>query len=241
MSHAEFIERSVKAPWHEAPRVRLSRIVGEAVQKALSNQVTTPEFVATAILEAQKQADFLIILTIDLAVEVELECRLNTTYCQLFYALLYRVHVKVTQPDRLGAVIWDAWRAKLIERLCVMWQLRQKTMAISERYFDRHPILFRDQASELDEQIHDLEQLTKFYNSFKGKLPIWTAIDVEALAHSVREQLPEEIAYCVASAKSTVLKDWGEPEAVWKIMQPYWLAQFEKPRATTASRTKGTS
>jgi len=112
-----------------------------------------------------------------------------------------------------------------------MWRLQQTIMAISDRYFDHHPILFHEHASELNDQIQELEQLTKLYNSLKGKLPVWTEIDITTLACSVREQATEKVAESVAIAKSRTLQDYGEGEAAWKIVLPHMLAQFEKPGA----------
>jgi len=83
-----------------------------------------------------------------------------------------------------------------------MWLLRQKSMAISEKYFDHHPLLFCEQARELEEQIRQLEKLPKLYNSLKG----W------------RVQFESKYR--------------RKSHAVWlKIVEPYAVAHIEKLRA----------
>ena len=101
-------------------------------------------------------------------------------------------------------------------------------MAVSERYFDHHQVLFPEQANELDEQIQRLEKLVKLYNCLKQKLPEWTAIDMETLRCSVREETMEKVAEAVAIAKWRTAQDYAERENAWKIVQPYILAQLEK-------------
>lgn len=227
----EHLEKSFKSPAHELPRARLTEMVGKAVRESLCKQGLKRELIVHAEQEARKQTYFLIVLVRDLQQAVDLECLLNAPYIVLLYEKLKRMLEQFTQCDSFEAVMWDMWRAVLIRRLCAMWRLRQTIMDISERYFDNHPLLFPEDTSTLEDQIHSLEESIKHYNSLEAELPVWTAIDVDALASSVREQVVEEVSERVANAKSTTLRDFGESEAAWKIVEPYALAHLEKLRA----------
>ena len=114
-----------------------------------------------------------------------------------------------------------------------MRQLRETVVAISERYFAGHPLLFPEDANTLDKDIDALEELTKHYNSLEGGLPGWTAIDIDVVASSIREQLSAEVAVRVAHAKATTLEDFGELAAAWKLMEPFDLAALKRLRAST--------
>jgi len=237
----EFLEKSFKSPIHEAPRVRITELVAKAVRESLCKQGMKAELIVHAEQEARKQTDFLIVLIRDLGRDVELECTLNAPYIMLLHEKFGRLLEHLTQLDRFESKAWELWRTVLLRRLGDMWQLRETIVAISERYFERHPLLFPEDANKLDQHIHCLEKLTKYYNRLEGGLPAWTAIDVDALVSSSREQVLEEVAERVADAKSRVLRDLGESEAAWKIVEPYALASLEKLRASRSMEEEVTS
>lgn len=232
-----YTEKSLSSTMHEAPRARLTEMVGKAVRESLCEQGMKRELILPAEREARKQTDFLIILIRNLHWEVHEECTLDAPYIVLLYEKFKRMLEHYTQrAAKFDPEIWEIWRAILIRRLTRMRQLSETVVAISERYFDGHPLLFPEEANTLDNNIDALEKLTKHYNSLEGGLPAWTTIDVEALASSIREQLSAQIAERVVHAKATTLEDFGELEASWKLTEPLALAELKRLRA---SREKG--
>jgi hypothetical protein len=180
-----------------------------------------------AAREAEKQTDFLIVLVWSLPHDVESACILNEPYIMLLHERFMRLLEQFVHHDKFDPVMWQIWRATLIERLCSMWQLRNTIAAISERYFDNQPLLFREQVSKLGDQSQKLEEFAKHYNRLEGELPAWTAIELEGPASSMKERVLAEVAERVAIAKSKSLEDFGESEAAWKLMEPYELAMLD--------------
>ena len=231
-----YMEKAFKSPAHELPRARLTEMVGRAVRESLGKQGKQgmkPEFTAHAEREARIQTDFLFVLVRDLHREVRLECEMNVPYILLLHEKFARLLERFERGDRFEPMSWEMWRTVLIGRLSGMWRLRETIAAVSEKYFDRNPLLFPEDASRLNRQIDDLEELTRSYNSLRKKLPVWTAIEADALARSLHEQVLANVEEHVAGARSTTLEDFGDSEAAWKLVEPYALAALEKIRASS--------
>lgn len=228
-----YAEKSLNSTMHEAPRARLTEMVGKAVCESLRKRGMKRELILRVEQEARKETDFLIVLIRNLHREVHEECSLDAPYIVLLYEKLkYRLEHYTQRAVKFEPEIWNIWRAILIHRLTCMRQLRETVVAISERYFAGHPLLFPEDANTLDRDVDSLEELTKHYNSLKAGLPAWTAIDIGALASSIREQLSVQVAERVAHAKATTLEDFGELEAGWKLMEPFAFARLKRLRAS---------
>lgn len=230
LSEVEFLEKSIRTPRHELPRARIPLMVSEAVYESLCKRGMRPEVARHPAREAAKQTDFLIVLVWSLPIDVESACVLNAPYIVLLHEKFMRMLEQYVQCDKFEPIMWEMWRATLIERLCSVWQLRNIIDAISQKYFDHQPLLFPEQASKLDDQVQALEKFAKEYNHLEGGLPAWTAIDFEALTCSIQDRVLAEMAERVAIAKSESLEDFGEPEAASKIIEPYEVAMLERLR-----------
>jgi hypothetical protein len=55
---------------------------------------------------------------------------------------------------------------------------------------------------------------------------------------SMQEQVMAEVEAQLAMAKSTMLVDFGEHEAAWKIMDPYAFLELERLRASSSRQDK---
>jgi hypothetical protein len=228
-----YIEKSFNSPIHEAPRTRLTEMVGKAVRESLCKRGTKRDLIEIAVREARKQTDFLIVLTNDLRKEVSLECELDKPYIVLLYEKFERMLERFVDHNKFDRTGWQRWRALLILRISHMWRLKETVLALSERYFDHHPLLFPEDACTLDRHVHELEKLVKYNNSLKGELPAWIFIDRDALTSAIQEQTAAEVAEHVANAWSATLSDFGEAEAAWKSVEPYAVAALNRLRGVT--------
>ncbi|HET9410122.1 MAG TPA: hypothetical protein VFO39_22995 [Candidatus Sulfotelmatobacter sp.] len=231
-----YMEREFKRPMHEAPRTRLTQMVGRAVREGLCNQGMKWELAVNAVRDAQIRTDFLIILIRNLQREVQLECMLNAPYVMLLFEKFKSMLEDLTEHDRFDTEMWELWRAILIQRFCGMRRSRELVFAVSNKYFDRHPLLFREDADTLNEQIQCFEKFIKYYNRLKTELPDWRVIDLDSLASSILKYLPDEVEKRVADAQATTLADFGESEAAWKTIEPYATAALQRLRTKSGAR-----
>lgn len=228
----DYAEKQFNSPMHEAPRRRLTEMVGKAARESLCKQGMKREFIDRVEREARMEIDFLIVLVKNLQHEMNLECTLNAPYIALLYEKFERLLEHFTELNRFEPESWELWRRVVTVRLIAMWRLKEVSTAISERYFDGRPLLFPEEGSRFDQHIDALDTLAKYHNRLEEELPAFTAIDSVALASSVREQVHRAVAERAARAKFTTLEDFGESEAAWKLIEPYALAALNQLRAT---------
>lgn len=240
MGLVAYTEKQFTSPMCEAPKTRLTEMVGKAVYERQIKQGIAPTIAMNFAREARNQTDFLVLLVIELHKDVHLECTLNEPYILLLNEKFERMLEHFVLQDKSELAAWERWRRVLTERLRSLWRLRGTVGALSERYFDLNPLLFPEDASSLDEHIRALEELVNHCNRLKGELPSWSAIELDPLASSVHDQITPEVAARVANAKSTTLAASGEVEAGWKLVQPYALATLQQLRAST-QKSKETS
>lgn len=231
-----YIEQQFNSPMHEAPRARLTEIVGNAVCKTLRTQGMKAQLIMHFAREARKETDFLIVLVRDMQKEVRHECLLNTPYILLLCEKLKRMLEHFTLQNKFEPEMWELWRGVLILRLRTLQLLKEIIGTISERYFDHQPLLFREDTTDFERHIGILEEFVKHYNSLKGELPVWTAIELNARASDFRKQVSYGMRIRVANAKSTTLEDFGELEAAWKLVQPFALAALTQLQESLRSR-----
>lgn len=191
----------------------------------------TPEVIAQAVREAQKQADFLMVLRKNLLNDVVLTCELNALHLLLLNEKLGRMLEQIIQGSGFETITWDLWRGVLVQRLSEMWRLRGTVQVISERYYDHHSLLFPEIDSRFNEQVRDIQELAKHCNTCYRRFAGRTVIHSKSLLSSIRKQVLVEVGERVAIAKSTILEDFGESEAAWRVMAPYDLAMLERLRA----------
>lgn len=225
-----FVEDSLRKPRSEAPRARITEMVGNAAYESLCKRKMKPELAQQVAREARKETDFLILLVWVLPRDVEEESRLNAPYVLLLFEKFHSMLEEFVRCDRFKPKMWKMWRAVLMLRLETMCKLSQTVDRISETYFDSQPLVFPEQSSDLDRHIHYLEDLAKAYNSLHGSIPDWTPIEIDALASSIREDVLAEVDKRVVMAKSRSLNDFGESEAADKLMKPYELAMLNRLR-----------
>lgn len=228
-----YTEKQFNSPMHEAPRTQLTETVGSAVSEKLRKQGMKAQFISCFARQARKETDFLIVLAMDLQNEVHHECVVNEPYFMLLWEKLKRMLEHLTLQNRFEPEIWELWRGVLILRLRTLLLLRDILGAISERYFDHQPLLFREETTDFEAHIRALEELVKHYNCLKGGIPVWTAIEFNTRVSEFKEQVAYGMRRRVANAKSTTLRDFGESEEAWKMVQPYALASLAQLRAST--------
>jgi hypothetical protein len=237
LSHESYLEKVFADPRN--PRLLLLKAVAEAVRENLTGPPLKPELLEHAVREAQKQADVLITLILDLHDRVRSECRLNHPYAELLFERFQRMLLEqIVQHDRSQPDAWDSWRKLLTERLSAMWQLRKTVVAINARFFDGHPLLFAADKDMLNCQIVLLEDLRKTYNGLEHDLPGWTALNIDAQSSSMREQVEAKVAQLVAMANAKTLKDFGEEEAARELMDSYAFRALRELKRLRSSSSR---
>lgn len=231
-----YMEQQFNTPMHNAPRARLTEMVGKAVCEGLQKQGMEYQRIMRVAREAKKQTDFLVVLALDLQQEVHFECTLNEPYIELLYEKFRRMLEHFVQ-GKFAPSVWKQWRKVLIVKLMNLWRLRDTLEAISKKYFDHHAILFSEDARDLDSQIRILEELVAHYNSFNGRLPTWTGIKVQALRSRIQKEIDRRALERAANAKKRTLEDLGESEAAWKLVQPYAIDALRRFRASSLKHT----
>jgi hypothetical protein len=232
-----FFEKILTSPSDQLPRARISQNVAKAVRETLTTQGMGPEVIARAVREAQKEADFLIVLIRGLQKDVQLTCELNAPYVVLLYEKLQRMREQIVRGSGFEPTAWGLWRGVLVRRLTEVWRLRETIKEISERYFEHHSLLFPEDERCLNEQICRLEELAEHCNTMQRSFARRARIDLKSLLSSIRKQVLFDVGESVAHAKSTTLEDFGEWEAARRVLEPYKAALVEKLR--TARRLQG--
>jgi len=228
----DWTARALRAPLHETPRFRISVMVEKAVRDSLSKKGMKPEFIAHVVLEAQKEADFLLVLIRHVRDDVASDSPLRGFQLLLLREKLARMLEHFVEHDRFDPEGWDQWRTGLINTLTPLWQLRATIAAISARFYDHHPILFREEDNGLNEDIRIAESLAVHYNRLERGLPSWTALDLDALQSSVEAEVPAAVQRRVTFARARSLRDFGEEEAARDLEEPIVLWAIENLRSS---------
>src|SRR5262245_37544513 len=88
------------------PRVVVAKMVAEAVRENLSEPPIGKELLDQAVREAQKQADILIVLVLNLHDYVRSKCKLNHPYGDLLDERFTRI---LGQPLIVGKFVSKSW------------------------------------------------------------------------------------------------------------------------------------
>ena len=228
-----YMEEQFNSPVCEAPRARLTELVGNAVRETLRKQGMKAQFISRFERAARQETDFLVVLVRDLQSEVQRECLFYEPYVVLLYEKFERMLEHFTLQNKFKHEMWEMWRAVLILRLRTLLLLRDIIGAISARYFDHQPLLFREDDGDFEARIRSLEKLVKHYNCLKDGIPAWRKIKSYPRTSEFRKQVTEGMLVRIANAKSSMLRDFGESEDAWKVVQPYALASLAKLRASS--------
>lgn len=228
LGHDDWTVRAWKAPFHETPRFRISVMVEKAVRDSLGKKGLKPEFITRVALEAQKEADFFLVLIRHVREEVALDSPLRGLQLLLLNEKLARMLEHFVEHDIFDPEAWDEWRTALMNTISPLWQLRATIAAISARFYDHHPILFAEEENGLNQDIRMAETLAAQYNSLEGGLPSWTALDLGALQSSVEAEVPAAVDRWVIFARARSLRDFGEEEAARDLEEPIVLWAIEK-------------
>lgn len=215
LSHETYVEKMFADPRN--PRVLVARTVGEAIRENLSDPPLEPELLEQAVRKAQKEADMLIVLLLDLHDHVRSKCELNSVQAQVVDERFMHLLQTYVYEGRFEPCKWDSWRALLSDNLIAMRQLRETVASISDSYYDSHPLLFAADEEKLNGVIVRLEDLTNDYNSWQNTLPDWKPIYTDAHP-SLAEHYDALVALRVSTAQAKTLKDFGETEAARKLL-----------------------
>jgi hypothetical protein len=237
LTQDEFLEKTVKSS-SSAPRNRIPNQAEQAVRDNLRKQAVNSESIARAALEAWKEADFLVVLLMQLYGTVDFNRSLNVRDIFLLKEMFHRMLEQFAVHDQFDADDWNLWRKILIHTLDRLGQLRAVTAEISEQYYDGNPILFVDDERSLDEDVRAVEKMAKEYNSLKEELPRWTAIDLHARSSSIAVRLPALVGQRVAFAKAKTLQALGDWRGAWQLQQPTLLCTLRRFRRPKSKRNR---
>jgi hypothetical protein len=212
-SHDSYLERLIAD--RSNPRVAVVRAVGEAVRENLSYPRLKPEQLEQAVREAQKQADTLILLVLNLHERVRSASKDAVVSIELIYERGLRMMLQAMYQDRSEPKEWDWWRDKLTVTLTSMLIMREIVTSISAKYYDCNPLLFAGDQERLNEQIALLEDTSKMYTHGQHALPHWKPITIPSTAEHV-EALVELL---VDGAKAQTLAAFGEDEAARELLE----------------------
>jgi hypothetical protein len=225
------------------PRNVVAKMVGEAVRKNFIHPMQ-PELVEQAVREAQKQADMLIMLILQLHDYVRSECKLHHLYGELLDERLSRILGQSVSMGRIEPKPWELWRALLRDRLIATRSLRKIVQSISAKYYEGHPLLFAADEDVLNSEIACLEDLMKEYNCLKGVLPDWKAIDLHALSSEMERSVELQVEHLVTLARAKTLSSFGEEQAARELLDSTThvaLRELERLRSLSSRQDNLTS
>jgi hypothetical protein len=217
-----------------APRVMIPDRVAEAVRDSLKYKFLPAKVVTKAALEARKQADFLVVLVLDVN---ERALTVLDQTSPLLQDLVKQRRRMVGQHRLFDREDWTEWRKTLVAMLSGLRAFRTAIAAISEKWFDGHGVLFFKQQAELNSHIQMAESSAKLYNAVDRALPSWTAIKLSATPDSVRRQARRLERRLTDLAMAQALAACGEADAARRIMQAHVLDRHG--RATSRRPKRG--
>ena len=214
---SEYGEWLVRRPASAAPRVRVERLVVDAIQVAMKGQ--EPARIHQAALHGQMQTDFLILL-VNRTNSVILG---DSRCCWLQIVLLHeRLRNASLSDDEERAV--NEWACSLREFAIELFSLQAASELIRDRYFDGAYILLKDAIEDLEQQTKLVQKMMDAYDRVAaeaGQLGVVT--DSGSFRAAVSERASGRADYIVALAKSNMLNDFGEDEAANAVLKPYIL------------------
>jgi len=210
-SHESYVERIFAD--RSNPRVAVVRAVGEAVRENLSYPRLKPEQIEQAVREAQKQADTLILLVLDLHERVRSACKDAVVSIELISERWLRMMLQAMYQETAEPKEWDWWRNNLTVTLTSMLIMREMVTSIRAKYYDDAPLLFPAEQDRLNEQIAFLQATLKMYNDGQHAVPHWKPITIP----SIRENVEALVELLVDRAKAKTLAAFGEDEAAREL------------------------
>jgi hypothetical protein len=234
-SHESYLEKLFANPSN--PRVIVVKAVGEAVRENLSYPRLTAEQLEQAVREAQRQADTLILLVLNLHERVRSKCQDAVMSIELICEQRQRLFFEATCQNKFEPKDWDSWRDRLFGTLTSMLVLREMVTSISAKYYDGHPLLFAADNDKLNVQIAYLQEALKLYNNLQHVLPGWKPITIDAsfIAHHV-----EALAASLMDlSKVQTFAAFGEDEAARGLADSCRLrSQREMKKLLSSSSTQ---
>ena len=201
---------------HSPPyRGAVANAVLRTVQTSMKGQ---PELlIERAILQARLEADLLYSLAVNANVEVvEKRNQREREYTFLLGYLSAEMHGNPTK-DRVESLAMAV--LMFIESVIILDAAI--TQVASER-FNGQPILFRDCAVKLGEQLQLAERLSEHFNSLARELGI-AEINLEDLRSSLQSETDRQVSICINLAHIAALGTFGTEEQMHAAMDQYAL------------------
>ncbi len=228
--YKDYVQETLAGPLTEAPRVKVHAQVAEAMREAVKFEFSWSAKTKTrAVSEATMQADFLVVLVIQL--NQHLSNKLDHS-ALLLWALAEqrrRMADDVRRFKRCDGEEWAEW-CTAIEDLYSRLQIWKAAAAkISRKCFDGDCCLFANQRSELDDEIANATVLACVYNKIH-RLPSWSAIKLPAAPSPAKTQIL--VRRLEDFARVEMLKARGDGEGAWKIAQAHFHRAWAHDRTT---------
>jgi len=223
-SFAAYLTSLANASLFEAPRVRMAKRVEESTLRISKANGANKEAAARAVLEAQKQSDFLVRLVLCVNERLLSESERNVPSVELLVEQRARMAEQFDKHRVFESEGWEWWRKILLLNLVRMLRLQAVIAAICTKYYDGHRISFGEKQAELDGCIEKTELLAAVYNSRKESFPSWEAIDLASLRRDVKSQVPRAMRELVDLARAQMHAAFGEPEVAHRLVQAHVLS-----------------
>ena len=206
--------------WSDPRRLRdaVAEKIGAAVRENFGDPRLKREQLEEIVREAQKQADALMVLILDMHKYVSSESRVNRVQVELVLERYLRLLERYVHHGEFEPEAWDSWRAMLIQTWTAIRRLRKLVDCISETCFDGHALLFPGDEEVLNEDSADLETMAKAYKRLEGDLPDWKAIEIDAEFSLIAEYVTAQAEQFVLLAKVKTLDAFGERGAARKLL-----------------------
>ncbi len=235
----DWIAKNAETLCDAHPRAVIATKVANAVWDALCRKGVSLEAIKRAQLQARKQTDFLVTLALNVnqgrLAESEKDYLIMLSVSGQRLSMMERVveHVSIDSEE------WDAWRTMLIATLERLWGQQAAIAAISTEYYDDHQVLFANEAAELNNCIEVVKCSVRVYNTGKGVVPSWKAIDLAALRRSIEPQVRAAVRELVDRAKAEMLLAFGEVEAARRIAQAHLVAYADRQSSARVPHPPG--
>ena len=218
------------------PRVLVTRMVADAVRQNHSLLATTG-MMETAVREARKQTDLLMLLVLDLHKRVRSKCEINHPYTELLRERFHRLLLESEFRNKCVPEEWDLWRALLEGKLFGMRVLKEIVLYVSNKYYDGQPLLFATDQDCLNSQIVSLEELTSIYNH-NEKLPRWKELNIDDSLPLIRKHAENMAEVYFNLAKINTLKDFGEEGMATELLEVQTDHVFRKIKQARSSSSQ---
>jgi hypothetical protein len=197
------------------PRGAVANAVYKTVRNSMKGQADP--LIERAVLQARQEADLLYLLVIKANGEV-LESR---THREREYILLLAY---------LGAQIHPILTKERVEQLRLAFLMFIETVIIldavivqvAEERLSGQPVLFRDSAAKLAEQLQMATDLSTWFNELAVGVGA-AEIDLEELRNSLQSETDRKISIWVSLARGEMLNLFGKTEEMHAAMKQFLL------------------